>query len=113
MVMKTTYPVITEPEEVMRLLRQDDRRQLYLGRDGRWHMSHHATFGAGISASAVHHLIEKSAVRRVYSDLDEAYWCGRTLDVEATLAARRSAGNRTAKVYVREECIDAALGEEK
>jgi hypothetical protein len=62
-------------------------RELYIGTDGRWHM----TYEAGtINTNFVNELVRSGYVQSVYSDMPTtSYHVGKTWDCEATMAARK------------------------
>jgi hypothetical protein len=83
--------------EVLSLLRGPPMREIYAAQDGHWHI----TFGKGrVHASVVSALVAKGVVRPVYDDCSDYYGLGPTLDVKATLEARKRSGNKKQRVYL-------------
>jgi len=78
---------------------EDERPiDVYLSVNGTWHLTR--TANCQISPVAIRELLNRGAIRRTYSDCDECYTTGPTLDVAATLEARRIHGKKAEKVYL-------------
>jgi hypothetical protein len=89
-----------DPDALLRLLKASDkRREVYRGSGGRWYV----TYGGGIwPKRSVLELMARGEIRPKYNDpFVEVFHVGRTIDNQATLAARqRGTISRTELVYV-------------
>ncbi len=97
--MRTQFTKAEISGMILDLLRQPEpHRHLYRGRDGNWYVS----YGGGkVSAEVAQAVIASGEVNSVYSDCpNDSYHVGRTLDVVATTAIRKTPGNRDTKVYL-------------
>ena len=75
-------------ERALSLLNGPRERDLYRGRDSnRWFI----TYGGGeVHPDVVSELLERGAIRDKYKNTpNECYWTGKTIDMDATMAARK------------------------
>lgn len=79
-------PQITDPDQLVAVMKTEDR-QVYKGQDGNWYL----TKGGGpISDWVIDGLRKAGRIRDQYSDLPNQYFTtGKTIDMQATLAARK------------------------
>lgn len=80
-------PQIVDPDQLCALMHTESR-EVYKGRDGLWYL----TKGGGpVSDWVVETLQRAGRIRDKYSDIpNECFTTGRTIDMPATLASRKS-----------------------
>jgi hypothetical protein len=89
---------ITSPDDLLSEL-QSRPRDVYLSPpNGTWHLT--STRGVIVSESAVRELVERGVLVRTYSDCADCFNLGPTIDVQATLEARKKHGRHAPLVYV-------------
>src|SRR6185312_8919118 len=72
--------------------------EVYKSQNGTWHLT--KTRDVEVSGFAVSALVRGGQIRRTYSNFADCYGTALTIDVEATLEARKKHGKHTPLVYV-------------
>ncbi len=85
--------VIQDEDELLRLLSEEPGRSCYRTADGRWRYTNDRDSRHVISGDLIKKLVRAGKLRKRYSNTDQSYWVGGTIDVEATMAARRRRGD--------------------
>jgi len=86
------YPRTLGADELLAHLTANPDEYAYEGQDGGWYIT--KSSGIRTTRGAVDELASRGMLRRRYSDMDGAWWLGRTIDIPATSAARK-AGRKT------------------
>lgn len=89
-------PSNNERDRLVKLL-SDPERDLYQGQDGSWNV----TRGGGeFSRAVVAELVAEGVIRSKYNNCpDQCYHIGKTIDIDATMAARKKLGKKAPTVY--------------
>jgi hypothetical protein len=93
---QTVQRVIRDPAELLDELR--DGRDVYRSVNGTWHLTR--TRNMTITPEAVYELLKYGKIVRTYSNCDDCFRIGQTIDIEATMQARRRLGKKAPLVYV-------------
>jgi hypothetical protein len=91
--------VITDEHELLAILTERAEREIYRSEMGSWHYTNAGKDRRRVAVALIHSLIRRGTLRPVYSNTRDAYWLGRTIDINATLAARRMHGKKADLVY--------------
>lgn len=89
--------LIKTADDLLAEMRGRDK-EVYRSRYGTWHLTF--TKDVQVSYEAVKALIQRGIIRLSYSDCQDSYTMGQTLDVKKTLEARKLSGDRHARIYV-------------
>lgn len=95
-----TNEVIDDKEDILKYLRSNRERQIYKGRDNHWYLSHG---GGEVSTRVLNSLISDGLVRQVYSNTQDVWHLGKTMDAEATLAFRKGRPRKEWKIIYTNE----------
>lgn len=90
---------ISDAEELVRILRALEGRSCYRTVTGTWHYTNSGSDRRVIAPGLISHLVEAGVLRQHYTSTNDSYWLGRTIDVDASLEARRLRGKAAGLVY--------------
>lgn len=103
--MSTTCPTCgqtigLDADKLLHLLRHaKPKHKIYRARNGEWYV----TYGGGpVGEAVVRSLVERKLIRRTYSNYEDSYQVGPTIDMEATQERRKREGRKAPLVYVGE-----------